>query len=756
MKGLRRAARTVSTAAGTVAAGVAVNQILNGGMWNIPWLIASMTIATAAEAANFWLSRMDTGSDHPPARPLPARRDGHGEDEGEDAGSELPRNPRRTAVPHHLPRPIRHFTNRTAELAALDGLHQNGTGLVIISGLGGVGKTAFAVHWAHLNSTLFPDGQLYANLHANDPANSLTPEDVLSNFLRALGIAPDQIPIGFDAMAAAFRSEVIGRRMLIILDSATSAVQVRRILPSRSECMVLATSRSRLESLRIQDGAESIALNPLAEPDALELLRSLSAMESDRLSEPMTELVRRCGFLPLTVRIAAGYIRGQDAAFIRDLVGGGEERRAGLALPLEDAEGGAMPEDVVAWSYESLAPDAARMFRLSGLHAGADFSLHAAAAAADVDLVEAGRLLSVLTEACLLERAGEGRYQFHDLVKALVLERLNAEESVGLRRAAARRVIGFYARTADNADHVIAPGRRHVAAGASPWALAFEDPQDALAWCTVERPNLIAVIDQAVSLGFDEYAWRLPIALIYFFILHSHPVDRYNTALIAVAAARRVGDRDAEAWSQTCVGGAALTLGQPIQALERFQTALNLCEEAEDVSGQAINLGNIADTLVWLGRYAEALERAAQSIRLFGDIGDARGESIQLRLLASIHRRLGDVDQASRRYDAAIARADGVDLQAKGDALQELGEMSDEQGRHAAAVDCLRKALAIRRGMDDRAGAAATLLSLASPLVALDAVDAARAGLNEALAIYEAMGSSKADDVRARLDEINR
>ncbi|CNE98014.1 LuxR family transcriptional regulator [Mycobacterium tuberculosis] len=752
MKGLRRAARTVSTAAGTVAAGVAVNQILNGGIWNISWLIASMTIATAAEAANFWLGRLDTGPGDRSAGPLPPPRAGH----GEGARPELVRDPGRMAVPRQLPRPIRHFTNRTVELAALDRLHRSGTGLVIVSGLGGVGKTAFAVHWAHLNSALFPDGQLYADLAGDDPANPITAEEVLSNFLRALGNAPEQIPIGSDAMAAAFRSEVVERRMLIILDGAASASQIRRILPSGAGCLVVVTSRNRLESLRVQDGAGSIELNPLAESDALELLRSVSAMENDRISDPLTQLARRCGFLPLTIRIAAGCIRGQDAAFVRDLVGGGDQRRPGPALFLEDGEGGAMPEDVVAWSYESLPPDAARMFRLSGLHTGSDFSLHAAAAAAGVDLAEAGRLLSLLGEACLLERTGDGRYQFHDLVKTHALERLKAEEAAERRHIAARRVIGFYARTADNADRVIAPERRHVAADTSPWALTFESPQDAVAWCAVERRNLITVIDQAVLLGFDEYAWRLPIALIYFFVLHSHPVDRYNTALIAVAAARRLGDRDAEAWSQTCVGGAALALGEPLPALERFQAALSLCEEAGDISGRAANLGNIGATLVRLGRYDEALDSAAHSLRLFGDLGDARGESIQSRLLASIHRRLGDVDQAYRRYEAAIAMADGVDLQAKGDALQELGELSGDQGRHADAVDCLRRALEIRRGLDDRAGAAATLLSLASPLIALGAVDSARADLGEALEIYEALGNAGADDVRTRLDELNR
>ncbi|WP_371938865.1 ATP-binding protein [Actinomadura chokoriensis] len=728
-----------------------MNQILNGGVWSISWLIASLAIVVGAESANLWLHRLDSLTDQPADEIPPVRRNTRG-------ASPLPetaRNSREISVPRQLPRPVKHFTDRTTELSVLDRLHREGADLVTVSGLGGVGKTAFAVHWAHLNSAFFPDGQLYVNLHGYGPTTCITAEDVLGNFLRALNVATDRIPNGLDAMAAVFRSEVSTRRTLIILDNVESVPQVRPLLPSNAQCMVLVTGRSGLKSLSAQDGAEAIVLRPLAESDALDLLRSVSAVESQRTSTSMTSLVRHCGFLPLTIRIAAEYIRGHDADFTDDLIGRLGDQRRRLTFFTDHREGG-MAENVFSWSYESLPPEAARMFRLSGLHAGIDFSLLAAAAASGTSLFEARRVLSLLTEASLLEKSGEDRYEFHDLVKAYARERLDVDETADDRHSAAHRLIGFYLRTADNADRIIAPRRRHVEADPSPWALTFENPHDALGWCAAERLNLIAVIDQAVLLGFDEYAWKLPIALIYFFILHSHPTNRYNVALIAVAAARRVVDRYAMAWAETCVGGAALTLGRPSQALERFQTALGLCEEIDDVPGSANNLGNIAAALVHLERYDEALEHAMCSLQLCGDLDDARGAAIQLRSIASIHRRLGDVEEAYRHYEAAISTADGVDLQAKGDALQELGELSDEQENHAAAVAWFRRSLEIRRDIDDRTGIAATLLSLASPLVAVGEIGSALAGLRESLAIYEAVGHSRADEVRALIETLSR
>ncbi|WP_165964498.1 tetratricopeptide repeat protein [Actinomadura sp. KC216] len=733
-----------------MAVGVAINQILNGGTWNLMWLIISLTAAMTAESINVWIGRQDNSLDQqsigPPAGP--GNTAGHSTDNGSvHISQERP-------IPRQLPRQARHFTDREVERSKLDDLRRSTADLVVVSGLGGVGKTALAVHWGHQNKDHFPDGQFYANLHGYAPGTSIAVEDVLDNFLRALGLAPERIPRDPDAMAAAFRSEISGRRMLIILDNVRTATQVRPILPSSGNCMVLVTSRSRLKPLIAQDGAELIVLKPLTESDALALLQAVADRDNSLHHDSMTILARQCGFLPLTLRIIAEYIRGQDGEFIEDLIGEPRDQKQRLTFPTGYQESMSVPENVFSRAYDFLAPDAARMFRLTGLLKGADFSVEAAAAVAGVGVMEARQLLSLLMNENLLEKASADRYQFHDLVKAYAIERLNAEESAVSRKAAAHRVLSFYLRTADNVDHVIAPQRRHVLAAPSRWAKTFDNPQSALSWCEAERLNLIAAIDQSVLLGFEEIGWKLPIALTYFFILNSHPVNRHRTALVAVDAARRAGDRYAEAWGETCVGGAELALGRAPDALGRFQRALSVCMEINDTQGQAINLGNVANTLVQLERYEEALDHANESLRLFRSLHDQRSESIELRLIGSIHRGLGDNDEASRLYHAAVNAAHGVDLQSEGDALQELGELARSQKKFPAAVTWFQKSIDVRRRIDDKLGLATSLLGLGSAFRALDDTHMAYAALSESLTMYELLGNAKASEVREILDNI--
>ncbi|MFI0411516.1 tetratricopeptide repeat protein [Actinomadura sp. 3N508] len=740
----------MSAAAGTVAVGVAINQILNGGAWNLMWLIISLAAAITAESVNIWIGHQDTSLDQqgtgPPAgRRLPAGYSTH------DGSAHIPRE---RSIPRQLPRRSRHFTDREAECSNLDDLYHNSADLVVVSGLGGVGKTALAVHWGHQNKNHFPDGQFYANLHGYDPSTSIAAEDVLDNFLRALGVAPNQIPNTLDAMAAAFRSEINERRMLIILDNARSAAQIRPLLPSSGNCMVLITSRSKLKSLIAQDGAELIDLKPLAEADALNLLQAVADTRNSLLHDSMTTLVRQCGFLPLTLRIAAEYIRGQDGAFIEDLVGELADQQQRLTFFTGHRESASVPENVFSRSYGSLAPNAARMFRLTGLLSGVDFSVEAAAAVADASMMEARRHLSLLLDANLLEMPSADRYQFHDLVKAYAIERLNAEESAADRKAAVHRVLGCYLRTAGNVDRVISPQRRHVQTEPSRWARTFDDPQSALSWCEAERLNLIAAIDQAMLLGFEEIAWKLPINLTYFFILHSHPVNRHETALVALDAARHAGDRYAEARSETCVGGAELALGRAPEALGRFQNAINICVEIDDAQGQAINLGNVAYTLIQLERYEEALDHAKKSLRLLRDLGDRRSESIDLRMIGSIHRILGDDDEAYRQYNAAVDAAHGVDLQSEGDALYELGELARVREEFPTAVTWFQKSIDVRRQIDDKFGLATSLLGLGSAFLTLDETRMAYSALSESLTIYELMENPKAAEVREMLDNI--
>ncbi|WP_433241100.1 ATP-binding protein [Actinomadura nitritigenes] len=755
-------ARLVCVAAGTVAVGVAVNQILNGGVWNIPWLVASLIAAGAAEALNVWLGRVDQLSD--PSRTLPppdpARR--------RIERSPYPKDERSASLPtpRQLPRLVHHFTDRTTEVTVLEGLRRDSSDLVLISGLPGVGKTALAIHWTHSVSEHFPDGQLYANLHGYDAQPPLSAKEVLDGFLRALDVPAQRIPTDLDALAAMYRSCVHGRRLLILLDNASSAEQIRPLLPSSAGCMTLVTSRSRLRDLVAQDGAELMVLAPLPEAEALSLFRGVAGIGGALGRTPPEDdgslvlLVRHCGYLPLTIRMAAEHVSEHGGGVPLGEIAA-ELAEEGRRLDVFDGdsytgEGGSVTRRVFSWSYQSLNPNAARMFRLISLNAGTDISLAAAAAITGVGVPEARRQLAVLTGSNMLEETAAQRFQFHDLIGTYARELVEQEETVEERHAASRRLLSFYLNTADNADRVLAPQRRHVLAEPSPPpALTFTDSREALAWCESERLNLMQAIDQAVRLGFDDIAWKLPIALIYFFVLHGYRANRYEASILAAEAAHRIGDRYGEAWCQTCVGGAAQALGRPEEALERYQVALGICREIGDSRGEGINIGNIAEVLIALERFDEARDYTVQSLRILREHDDTRSESIQLTLLAYLSHRLGLLDEAYEQYEAALRAAEGVDLQAEGDALHGLGQVCAAQGECAAAIGWYRRSLEVRRRIDDQPGLARTLADLGTALAGNGEVPAACEALNESLALYEALGHSSADAVRQELHRLS-
>lgn len=741
--------RLISAASGTVAAGVAINQILNGGVWNLSWLIVSLVVAVAAEGLNLWLNHWE-----------PAAGKGH---EGTPSRTIKESFPAATvegtqslSPPRQLPRTIQHFTDRTAEISAVEVFRKNASDLVLISGLPGVGKTAFAVQWAHSAKDQFPDGQLYANLHGYGPHPSISPVEILNGFLRMLGVAADRIPADLDGMAAIYRSFVHDRRLLIVLDNASSADQVRPLLPSSPTCLTLVTSRSRLRSLVSQDGAGLVVLPPLPEPEALTLFRSVAGAELSADDASLAPLVRQCGLLPLTIRIAAEHVNEQGSSMIGSLVSELNEEGRRLDVFASADEDGSVARNIFSWSYQSLRPDAARMFRLMGLNPGTDLWLPAAAALADISVPKTRRLLSSLTSINLVEQVGSERYQFHDLIRDYAIERVNIEATNDERRAASRRLLEFYLNTTDSADRVIAPQRRHVLSERATSVHVFADPQEALAWCEAERLNLLRAIDYSVTLGFDDLAWRLPVALTYFFVLHNYQVSRLDTSRIAVEAARRSGDRYGEAWSQRCIGGAEIALGRQEEALDSFGAALEICREIGDRSWEGYDLGNIAHALFRLGRFDEARDHSVQSLEIQRELGNVRGESIQLALLGRISFRLGRLDEAYDHYEKAAERAKGVDLQAEGDALQGLGETCTGRAENASAIAWYRRAADVRRRVDDHLGLATTLASLGSALIAIGETESAREALTESLSLYEALEHPSSDTVRQSLDQLTQ
>jgi DNA-binding SARP family transcriptional activator len=334
--------------------------------------------------------------------------------------------PRAAPVPRELPADVDAFTGRAGELAELDRLlevaaqagrhHPEGAGpapvvISAVTGGAGVGKTALAVHWAHRVRDAFPDGQLYVNLRGYDPGEPMTAADALAGFLRALGVTDQDMPADVDERAARYRSILDGRRTLVMLDNAAAAEQVRPLLPGSPSCFVVVTSRDSLAGLVARHGAQRLDLDLLPPDEAATLLRALIGARVDADPDAAATLAQQCARLPLALRVAAEFVATRPALTLAQLAA--EQRSL-------DAGGDFRTDmrSVFSWSYRHLPADAARAFRLMGLHPGPDFDAYAARALIGGSLEKARDLLDLLACAHLIHPAQPGRYGMHDLLRA--------------------------------------------------------------------------------------------------------------------------------------------------------------------------------------------------------------------------------------------------------------------------------------------------------------------------------------------------
>ncbi|WP_162890118.1 ATP-binding protein [Streptomyces olivoreticuli] len=648
-------------------------------------------------------------------------------------------------VPRQLPRAATHFTARTDALDRLDELAAAENGIATISGPAGVGKSALAVYWAHSRKEVFPDGQLYVNLCGYDQRAPLRPEDVLHGFLYALNAPADRVVGDLDAASALFRSLIDGKRLLVVADNASSADQVRPLLPSSPGCFTLVTSRNRLGSLTVVDGATLLPVRPLDTPEAVQLFQRLSGHQDTR---SVTQLVLRCGCIPLFVRITAErasavtYLSGLVEDLTRD-----SDRLEALST-LDDGMDARM---VLSWSYRGLPSSAGRAFRLLALHAGPDFSITAAAALIDRPENETRRILEKLGAVNMLEEVGGGRYRYHDVLRDYARERVVEEETPSVRLSALRRELSYYLRRVDACDRILAPERQHVPLdqGMEQGPAPFSGPDAALAWCESELPSLVDAVGQAVELGFDDIAWKLPVALVYFLRLQRRDTYRFELSAIAVDAARREGDPWAEVWSLICLGGASSDLERHEDALGHFTEALRISREIQDRRWEAISIYNLAWTLRLLGRNAEGLERQRQALVIQQESGDRRSASITLTEIGALELNLGRPDRAHIEFERALAGARATaDLPTEGKSLHGLGDVCRTAGRTSEAIEWYRQAADVRQRVGDRFGLACSLFELGKQLATVGRPAEAGRTLAQAVVILDDLKDPLVEDVR--------
>jgi hypothetical protein len=338
-------------------------------------------------------------------------------------------------VPRELPGDVNSFVGRREQMVALDRFLAEAEEVspyspaivTVVSGTAGVGKTALVTHWAHSRGDRFPDGQLYVNLRGYGPDSPLSTVQAQAEMLRSLGVPDGRLPKSVDARAKHFRSLVAGRRMLVVLDNANSAEQVRPLLPGVSSCLVLITSRDNLGGLISRDGARRIDLGLLPRTQAVELLRMLIGPRVDWEPVAANQLVNHCARLPLALRIVADLAVSNHDAPLAELVGELADEQHRLDLLNAGSDPRTAVRAVFSWSYRGLDDREARVFRLLGLHSGRSYTPAGVATMADIETFQADRALRSLAQAHLIERIGNQQFRMHDLLRLYASELALAE-----------------------------------------------------------------------------------------------------------------------------------------------------------------------------------------------------------------------------------------------------------------------------------------------------------------------------------------
>ena len=638
---------------------------------------------------------------------------------GRGAAGRATGGPPASPAPAQLPAATTAFTGRTGHLARLDELLRTrpaGLPILVITGTAGVGKTALAVHWAHQVRDRFPDGQLYVNLRGYAPTAPLRPVDALSRFLLALGVPVEQVPADLDQAAALYRTLLTDKRVLVVLDNARTAEQVRPLLPGGPGCLVLVTSRDRLAGLVARDGADHIALDVLGVEEAVALLvRLLGRARVRTEAGAVHELAALCANLPLALRIAAANLTLHPGRAVADEVAAlASSNRLG-ALELEGDEESAV-RAAFDRSYAALEPDARRLFRLLGLVPGPDVTAAAAAALTGHPSEVAGRWLDRLAGAHLLDQHAAARFTCHDLLRLYAADRAHTEETAGELAAARDRLDGWLLATATAAADRLYPDKLRLPATAElPGGGAFATYPEALTWLDAERANLVAAVQQAATEPARPVAWLLADALRGYFWLRRYTVDWLAIARAALAAARSGQDLRAQAAAEFSIADAHLLQARYAPAIAHYTRAQGLARRSGWLDGEATATGNRGSAYWWSGRLDDAAAGYLDALALYRQTGRLGGTAANLSNLGAVYWSLGQLVQA------ADHSAEALELYRKvgspgGEVvgLSNLGEICQAMGRLEEALDHLNRALQLIRETGYRGAEAETLRVLAA------------------------------------------
>jgi DNA-binding SARP family transcriptional activator/tetratricopeptide (TPR) repeat protein len=668
--------------------------------------------------------------------------------------------PRWLPVPRQLPAAPRNFVGRRAELTLMSSRLNKAGGTVVISAIGGtagVGKTALAVHWAHVVAEHFPDGQLYVNLRGFDLSEVPTsPEEAVRGFLAALNVPAERVPANLDEQVAMYRSLLAGKKFLIIADNARDSAQVRPLLPGSPGCLVVVTSRSHLMGLVASDGAHMVGLGLLSQDEARQFLADRIGHE--RLAaEPRSadELIGVCARLPLALSIAACQAAANPARPLA--VRAAELRDAKNRLDVLAADDISV-RAAFSWSYGQLSDPAARMFRLLGLHPGPDLSLPAAASLGGLCVEEARQVLAELARMCLLEEDHSGRFSFHDLLRVYAAERVRADETAVGRDMATHRLLDHYLHTAYAAARLLHPAREPIELdpaqpGTMPEHLA--DREEALSWFDTEHRILRAAIAVAASTGFPRHSWQTAWTLANYLSRRGHLLAGRDVQQMALDAAQKADDLTGQAHAHILLGRAEVWLSRHDDAREHLREALTLFQSLGDHAACArayLDLGWAADQQ---GRHADAAAPMRQALAMYRSIRHEVGEAHTLSYFGWHYAILGNYQRAIACCKEALTlhRAHG-NVVVRAATTDTLGYIHYLLGDYPSAVEFYEQAIAQLDKLGSRHNAALSMCRLGEAHLAADNPPAAREAWKKAAAIFDELGHPDAIATRGKVDAL--
>jgi tetratricopeptide (TPR) repeat protein len=606
-----------------------------------------------------------------------------------------------TRTPAQLPIDLSVFVGRQEEFESLVGslvAGGDGAAVGVICGMGGMGKTTLAVHWAHRMADRFPDGQVFLNLRGFDVNGAtMDPVDAIREILDAFGAAPES-SMNVASLSALYRTVLAERKLLVLLDNARDSEQVIPLLPAASNSLVLVTSRSRLSGLVAATGAHTVMLDALPMVDAREFLRRRLGTERVAAEpEAVRDIVTLSGGLPLALAVVAAHAVGRPGFMLSTVADELSASRDSLDA-FADVDGLTDLRAVFSWSYRALSAPAARLFRLLALSPGVSVTVLAAASLVGLPLRVTRGLLRELDAANLWVESAPGRYTCHDLLRLYGAELVQEEEGEAEQRAALHRLLDHYLHTAYRARQCLSRTwdtfeQPDLVAGAQPYEPV--SLETAMAWFTVEYPALLVAINWADAGGFSRHVWQIPWSILLFQLHRFHRGDVRAIQKMALDAARRLDDQIGMAYAHC---GVAVAEFGSVSASEHVREAIVLFGNVGDDEALAHAYSHLASELSKQGDHAGSLSESEHALTLFRSVGDSMGEALALGGVGEAKIKLGQYEDALPYFRQCLDISEPTDnIYLTGSTWEDVGYTNELLERYGDAIDSYERAVTVLR-----------------------------------------------------------